>query len=183
MRLLKAKRMRKEMKIINATLQILIYASLNSSKIKMWKRGYQSCGISWMTDIQANGRLLCPKIKLNGSLLRRKTLLEGMANDSEPRSNNLGLTLRTGPVLETGGQQRWDGCTAGKEKVVTHWKQCGSQDRPQCLSASPGGGFTAASAVELAEAAPSTAWGALDSCCHKHQRDLKTLFQTVCFSQ
>lgn len=58
-----------------------------------------------------------------------------MANDSEPRLNDLGIELRTGPVLETGGQQRWNGCTWGKEKVVTHWKHCGSQDRAQCLSA------------------------------------------------
>lgn len=95
-----------------------------------------------------------------------------MANESDPELDNLGIglgtrsVLGTEPVLETGGQQRWDACMAEKEKVVTHWRQRGSQDRPQCLSSSTGGGFTAGSALELAEAAPSTAWRALFSCCH-----------------
>lgn len=92
-----------------------------------------------------------------------------MANDSEARLDNLGIELGAGPMLgrgamlETGGQQSWDACTAGKEKVVTHWnEQCGSQDRAWCLSPSAGGGFAAGSALELAEA-PSTAWRALGS--------------------
>lgn len=105
-----------------------------------------------------------------------------MANDSEPRLNDLGIELRTGPVLETGGQQRWNGCTSGGEGGDSLEALRLPGQSPVPLSQT-GGGFTAGSALELAEAAPSTTWEALDSCCHKHQRDLKTLFQTLCFSQ
>lgn len=114
-----------------------------------------------------------------------------MANDSEPRLDNLGIELRTGPmlgrgaVLETGGQQRWDACTVGKEKVVTHLLLEEGGDSPD----SPGS--TVAPRTDPRASHPELEvalllhqlWRALGSCCHRHQWDLKTFFQPLCFSQ
>lgn len=86
-------------------MQYCQYSFMLPSLVQRWrceKWGYQSSSISWMTDmaIPAKGRVLGPKSKLNGSLLRGKqTLLEEMANDSEARLDNLGIELGTGPML------------------------------------------------------------------------------------
>lgn len=145
-----------------------------------------------MTDmaIPAKGRVLGPKSKLNGSLLRGKqTLLEEMANDSEARLDNLGIELGTGPMLGRDpcwGQEDSRGEMPAQQGRRRWWLTGSSvapRTDPSASHPAPGGGFTAGPALQLPEAAPSTAWRALGSCWHKHQRALKTFFQTLWFSQ
>lgn len=133
--------------------------------------------------IQAKGRLFCPKIKLNVSLLRGKNSAGGDGKWFRAKIEWFGdwaedrTRVRDRRTAEVEWLYMREG--EGGDSLEALWLPGQS---PVPLSQT-GGGFTAGSALELAEAAPSTAWEALDSCCHKHQRDLKTLFQTLCFSQ
>lgn len=146
-------------------LPILIYTSFISLKRRMWKMsGFTKIPAypGWLSYVIHSKERDAHTINEMGAYSEETILLEEMPTDSEPGLDNVG----TGPMLETGREQRWSACMARREEVVTHWWQCGSQDGPQCCSTSAGGGLCCCLGNGTV---PSTPWRTVVSCCHKRQ--------------
>lgn len=100
MRILKAKRIRKEIKIISAMLPIFIYASLVSLKRRMWKMGpliipkFHYILDDWHVSYTVKKEVFCPCNKWNWSLLGESN--SEIPTHSKPGSENLGTGLETG---------------------------------------------------------------------------------------
>lgn len=189
MRFLKAKSMRKEIKIINAALPIFIYTSLVSLKRRMWKMGclilpkFQHILDDWHASALWREGCSAHGVNETGACSEETILPEETPTHSEPGSDNLGTGLGPGSMLETGRQQRWDALTAGREEVVTHWRLpggCAAQHGPRwrwalhlaqlwsqlkLFPAQPGEQWFHA-AISIKEGTPS-------------QRDLKAFFRTL----
>lgn len=187
MRILKVKRMRKIIKIINETLPMFIYTSLVSLKRRMWKNRlshlpkFQHILDDWRVSYTLKRGVFCPYSKCNGALLGGKNSAEEDANLFRATVGKFGD--RAGVRACVGDRKAAE---VGREvgMGVTHRQQWGSQEGPR-LSCQRWSWRWALLWVTSA-ALPSTAQGVLVSPCHKHQGGksfsvgFENFFQTPC---